>query len=318
MKKCPTCSKTFDDGLRFCQIDGTPLVDASAAVPDDPFKTIVGMPLPVKRKEEVSDLPDEPDFLKTMVSKPKPEDNAGFGGTMNKDSSSIVPLPDENSSVDTGFSQKSAVSDQLPMPDETGSKSPASPFDSKPSAGESSSSRSPFDNPGSPIPSPFDPSMPPRYETPSAPPFMEAEIKAEALNTPYAEQVEDQQYQPIQQSNWTPPPAPDASWQNQEIGQNTPFQTPAVNQGQNQTLAIVSLVCGILSMLCCVSVITGPAGLITGFMAKKNAEQNPNEYGGRSLALGGIITGAIGTLIFVVLFILQIFFGVLGGIMGNM
>ena len=27
MKQCPVCEKTFDDSLRFCQVDGTPLVD---------------------------------------------------------------------------------------------------------------------------------------------------------------------------------------------------------------------------------------------------------------------------------------------------
>ena len=29
MKKCPTCEKTFEDSYRFCQLDGTPLVDAA-------------------------------------------------------------------------------------------------------------------------------------------------------------------------------------------------------------------------------------------------------------------------------------------------
>lgn len=62
--------------------------------------------------------------------------------------------------------------------------------------------------------------------------------------------------------------------------------------GQNKTLAIVSLVCGILG-LCCG--ILGPVGLIAGYIAFNNANQNPMQYGGRGLALGGMITGGIAT-----------------------
>ena len=39
MKRCPTCQKTFDDAMRFCQTDGTPLVADEA--PADPYKTMV-------------------------------------------------------------------------------------------------------------------------------------------------------------------------------------------------------------------------------------------------------------------------------------
>jgi hypothetical protein len=66
--------------------------------------------------------------------------------------------------------------------------------------------------------------------------------------------------------------------------------------GQNQTLAIVSLVLGIASIIFCAG-LTGPPALITGIMAKKKATNNPAEYGGAGLALGGIITGILGTLL---------------------
>ena len=39
MKRCPTCQKTFDDAMRFCQTDGTPLVED--VTPADPYKTMV-------------------------------------------------------------------------------------------------------------------------------------------------------------------------------------------------------------------------------------------------------------------------------------
>ncbi len=44
MKKCPTCDKTFNDGMRFCQTDGTPLVEAADDANKDPYKTTVGKP----------------------------------------------------------------------------------------------------------------------------------------------------------------------------------------------------------------------------------------------------------------------------------
>lgn len=109
-------------------------------------------------------------------------------------------------------------------------------------------------------------------------------------------------------SDWSPPPAP-TNWGNQGLGQNTPFSPPPAMTGaggQNKTLAIISLVCGILSCLCCVSILTGPAALITGFMANGNIAKNPSVYGGKSLATAGMITGGIGTLIGVLALLLQL------------
>src|SRR5580765_1925326 len=50
MKKCPTCEKTFEDSMRFCQVDGTPLVDDAPAF--DPYATIVAQPIPSIKTEE--------------------------------------------------------------------------------------------------------------------------------------------------------------------------------------------------------------------------------------------------------------------------
>jgi hypothetical protein len=110
----------------------------------------------------------------------------------------------------------------------------------------------------------------------------------------------------MQQTEWTPPPAPVSEWQNQNIGSNTPFQPPPT--GQDQTLAIVSLVCGILSILCC-GLITGIPAIITGYMAKNNVDTNPNQYSGRGMALAGMILGSIGTVLFIIGIILQIALG---------
>ncbi len=96
------------------------------------------------------------------------------------------------------------------------------------------------------------------------------------------------------------------------FGQNPSFQPPAA--APSQGLAIGAMVCGILSCLCCISIITGPAGLIMGFIAKKKADEDPAHFGGRTYALVGMGTGALGIVLFIILIILQIFFGVLGAL----
>jgi len=97
------------------------------------------------------------------------------------------------------------------------------------------------------------------------------------------------------------------------FGQNPSFQPPAA-AAPSQGLAIGAMVCGILSCVCCVSILTGPAGLIMGFIAKKKADEDPAHYGGRTYALVGMITGGLGIGLFIVLIVLQIFFGVLSAL----
>src|SRR5437868_12536567 len=47
MKKCPVCEREYDDNMRFCQTDGTALVE-KAEPPPDPYKTMVA------RKEDIA------------------------------------------------------------------------------------------------------------------------------------------------------------------------------------------------------------------------------------------------------------------------
>ena len=228
MKKCPTCDRTFEDSLKFCQIDGTPLVAVTETKPEDSFKTMVG----------------------NLISK-EDED-----------------LPKSSSE---SFSQ--------------------SPFDS---------------SPGSPFGS-------------SAPSFKEPEPMFDEPQTPYNQSPfggsppfdsqSDTYNAPGQQSQWSPPPAPISEWQNQNSGQNVPFQAGVITKGQDKTLAIVSLVCGILSLTCC-GPVTGIAALITGFMAKNNVDADPLHYTGRGLAVAGMIMGGIS----VALTVVWLIFAVIGGI----
>ncbi len=91
---------------------------------------------------------------------------------------------------------------------------------------------------------------------------------------------------------------PPAAWQNQSPVPVTQ-QYPAVGFGSetpNQTLPTISLVLGIISciMVCCAGGIwLGLPAAIVGYIALRNADNYPNRYGGRGLAIGGMVLGII-------------------------
>lgn len=329
MKKCPTCDKTFEDSMRFCQVDGTPLVDEAPAF--DPYATIVAPPIAaeapaaepqaeeivaesapvdeasdeafaiespssaaIELPEDVLDLP-EADPLKTMYVSDD-EMKAALGGGQTSDEPGDLELEPV---------------DALPEPEPPSFNVPDIPA---PSFGSVAPPPSPFsvaDSPADePAPSPAFDEPEPVTQVASTPVFDEPQPVAETAHfepTPVA---------PI--AEWTPPPAPDANWQGQEIGPNTPFQPPPAGVGgTNKTLAIISLICGILGMtVCCGSFAVSIAALVIGFIARGKASQNPQEYGGAGLAMGGIITGGLGV-VFSVIFIILYFLGALAGSLGN-
>jgi len=96
---------------------------------------------------------------------------------------------------------------------------------------------------------------------------------------------------------------------NQEIYQ-TPYSPPAVNHSQDQTLPIISLVLGVLGfvLVCCHGGLPlGIAAVITGYFGMRNADQNPQKYGGKGMAIGGLILGAVGLLsgaVYIILYII--------------
>lgn len=76
-----------------------------------------------------------------------------------------------------------------------------------------------------------------------------------------------------------------------------PYSPPPVRISQDQTLPIISLVLGImgfLTMCWCGGIPLGLGAVITGFLGMRNADQNPQKYGGKGMAVGGLILGAIG------------------------
>ena len=110
------------------------------------------------------------------------------------------------------------------------------------------------------------------------------------------------------QSNWSnQPPGSMSPWQNSQIQQNQNYMPPQMYQSQNQTLPIVSMVLGILSiMMCCYGLPFGIAAAITGFIGMNNANNNPTMYGGRGFAIAGLVMGIINLLVVVVFILLFI------------
>ncbi|MCU0240025.1 MAG: DUF4190 domain-containing protein [Pyrinomonadaceae bacterium] len=332
MKTNPSCSrlecpKEFADSQNFCNICGDKLVEKAEVVqnedsyntvlgnqPDisnDPYKTIVAGSSSFM-DDDILQIPDSSDPMKTVVV-------SDIGNQIPPPISqpNELPIPEppsvpsfnEPSLAPPSFGEISSVPPPkfeepvLPKPEIQEAPTMIVPpmeelpdFNSAPLPSES-----PFGKSDAlpPIPSPFEQTMP-KFEPP---PYKEPEPYIPAAS-PFEPAMGNQQMD--QQTAWTPPPAPVSSWQNQEIGQNTPFQPPAVvSQGQNQTLAIVSLVLGILSIVCCQ--LTGPVAIVTGWMAKNKADENPGEFGGRGLALAGFITGIIGSILLVLVIIYYIF-----------
>ena len=277
--------------MRFCQADGTPLVDDA---PVDPYKTMVARPediaaatAGVSASDDVLDLPSDSDPAKTMLAS-EDEIRAEMAARDAGDEQ-VIDIPPLGEPEQPKFSE--------PAP-------PPSPF-STPDLGGSSVP---------PIPSPFDAPKPMSYETPSyaEPEPMRDEPSINPFDAPSGG--------PMAQAEWTPPPAPDAGWQDQQIGQNTPFQPPPAGTGSvNQTLPIVSLVFGIVSLCCYISPVTGIVALVTGYMGMKNANNDPANFGGKGLAIAGMITGGVFLLLGLFYWIYIIFiiglsaFGSMGG-----
>jgi uncharacterized protein DUF4190 len=134
--------------------------------------------------------------------------------------------------------------------------------------------------------------MSPFAEQQAASPFDEPAVQQVSASTP-----QDQQ---MAQSDWTPPPAGGAGFQ--QPGAPAPA-------GQSSTLAIVSLVCGILGLtICCGSFIVPIIGVVLGFMARGKATKDPAHFGGAGLAMGGIITGVLGLVGGVILWVVYMFY----------
>lgn len=319
----PDCPKEFADNLNFCQVCGASLIDAPAAEePLDPFKTMVGKPSdfaaaipkseppptpaePEQKAEDVLDLPAADDSRKTQVV-------------------SEAEMRAELANLNVG---QETVVDIPPPPSEP--PPPAFIEPEKPAAPEPPGHDlvgDPFMHTTPPIPSPMG--------QPLDMPKPDAEIKPEptpepampSFGSPFADPAASAN--PFE--NAAPPasfnePAPistfgqqETSMQDQQFGQGPAGANMggAVGGQQSKTLAIVSLVVGILGMtICCGSLLPSLAAVVMGFMARGKANNDPMNYGGGGLATGGIITGIIGLLFGIAYLIFVIFFNGLALIM---
>ena len=80
-------------------------------------------------------------------------------------------------------------------------------------------------------------------------------------------------------------------------GANVPNYVTAVHQQKrDQTLPTVSLILGIAACLlvCCSGGIwLGLPAAVVGFLGLRNTDSDPNKYGGRGLAIAGMVLGII-------------------------
>ena len=126
-------------------------------------------------------------------------------------------------------------------------------------------------SPAEPPPTLFSPAMPPSVSPAEQP----------TLDMPGRYQPPPVLYNapPPLQSAWTPPPP------------------PAYPVSGQQSLAVTSLVLGIVSMTigwCCYfGVLTGPIAVVLGIIALTQIKNDPQRYSGKGMAIAGIITGGL-------------------------
>jgi len=93
----------------------------------------------------------------------------------------------------------------------------------------------------------------------------------------------------------SPPAAPMSQWQPQNVT-NRQFGTPPFTQSRDQTVPTIALILGILSipLICCYGGIwLGVPAAAMGFIGMRNADSDSNRYGGRGMAVGGMVLGVI-------------------------
>jgi hypothetical protein len=84
---------------------------------------------------------------------------------------------------------------------------------------------------------------------------------------------------------------------------------PAYGGAQPQktsVMAIISLVTGILGVICCGSFIFGIAALVLGFLGRKEINESNGTKKGGGLATAGLVLGAIGVVLSAVYWILVV------------
>jgi uncharacterized membrane protein YphA (DoxX/SURF4 family) len=115
-----------------------------------------------------------------------------------------------------------------------------------------------------------------------------APARVDMLPSPGASQ--DPESAPTPQP-YTPPASPAAP---------APGYSPMPGQQPSQGLAIASMICGILSLVgCCIWPVAGVLALVAivlGHISVSRANSEPQRFGGKGMAKGGLVTGYLGLL----------------------
>lgn len=351
MKKCPNCENTYDDNLKFCQKDGTPLVVVAEDKPEeDPFKTTVGKKedIPVAPEEKATEPEPEPEIdpYATMVAgakmpAPKEEDVLEVPDKPDDPMATMVVSGQTAGKIEIDVPKEEPASggDEPEPPvsvqaEEPAAAEPASAAPATPEAEVADSAaeaETPVveppkeDTPAKPIPSPFEESMPPGFEAPKTPPFETPESPvepvaaaeepqpaasdvSEALPTDFAD-VEEADIEPAVPESSMPAPV------GSPAAEPTDDSTPAADAGEegaSQTLSIVALVLGILSIICCTWLIPGVIAIIVGFIARNKAINEPEKYAGGNYATIGMVLGGISIVLGIVVGVVLFLSGGLG------
>ncbi|MDQ6653379.1 MAG: DUF4190 domain-containing protein [Acidobacteriota bacterium] len=105
---------------------------------------------------------------------------------------------------------------------------------------------------------------------------------------------------------YKPPQAQIGAQQPLQVGWRPP-PPPAYSTAPQQSLAIASLVLGVVTMTvgwCCYfGVLTGPIAVALGIYALVQIKNDPTRYSGKGLAIGGIVSGGL-YFVFIALIIL--------------
>ncbi len=99
-------------------------------------------------------------------------------------------------------------------------------------------------------------------------------------------------------TNWPASPS-STQWQPQPMVQNRPYAPMQFARSTDQTIPTISMILGILSipLFCCFGGIwLGLPAAILGFMGMRNADSDSVRYGGRGMAIAGMVLGVIGFL----------------------
>lgn len=105
-----------------------------------------------------------------------------------------------------------------------------------------------------------------------------------------------------------PPAQPPMQWQQPSV-QPQMFGGYAMARSQNQTLPTISLILGIFSLPMCWCGWLGLPAAILGFIGMRNADNDPAQYGGRGMAIAGMIMGAVSLLVFFIFLLVAVVSG---------